>query len=369
MIPLLATAALLAVSPASAPSYGSNVFGISVAGPGDLDGDGVPDLFVAAPGHRHTYLISGKTGEDIRVLPHAWNVAAPGDVDGDGISDLMLASAAWLQDTAYALVVSGKDGHEIYRYPAHHVAAAGDLNRDGRADFVVGSDVRSGKDGSLLLAVDGTEVRGAGDTNGDGTIDFVGLGSFKACVFSGRDGTTLHTFKDWKTRFPLAVIGTGDLDGDGCADIAVGYPDEECNFGIGYVRVFSGKGGGVIRDLESPDALFGATLLAPGDLDGDGHGDLVVGAYDSMGSAWGNVLVYSGRTWKEIADFWNNTAEAGFGIALATLGDVDKDGVTDLAVGACKGSAGGNGFTFIYSGRTREVLRTIPAPPQPLEGQ
>ena len=346
------------------------MFGISVAAPGDLDGDGVPDLFVAAPGHRHSYLISGKTGEELRLLPDAWEVAAPGDVDGDGVPDLLTATSIWKEKNfVVALLLSGKDGSEIRRSNASHVAAAGDFDRDGRPDYITDKQVRSGRNGSVLLTVDCTELQSAGDTNGDGTIDFVGISSFKARVFSGRDGAILHTFQEWKTRFASAVIGTGDLDGDGCADIVVGYPDEECNFGTGYVRIFSGKGGGVIHDLESSHALFGATLLAPGDLDGDGHGDLVVGAYDSLGPEWGDVLVYSGRTWREIANFSNGVAEAGFGIALATLGDVDKDGVVDLAVGACKGSAGGNGFTFIYSGKTRQVLRTIPAPPKPLEGQ
>lgn len=368
MIPYVLLATILSLPSTTSQNNKSTMFGTSVAGPGDMDGDGVPDLFIAAPGCRRSYLVSCKTSRLIGTYPSAWAVTAPGDLDGDGYPDLLVGSSPWDSESC-AVALSGRDGRELHRVKGNHVATAGDLNRDGRPDFIIDHDVRSGRDGSVLLTIPGSDLQPAGDTNGDGSIDFVGIATPTARIYSGRDGSVLHEFSVWKERAASLAIGAGDLDRDGCADIVVGYPDEECNFGTGYVRVLSGKSGQPIHDLSGNDALFGATLLAPGDLDGDGQGDLVVGAYDSMGPAWGNVLVYSGATWKQIDNFHNDRAEAGFGTALAALGDVDGDGVTDLAVGACKGSAGGVGVAFVYSGKTRKVIWTLSPPTELPEGR
>jgi hypothetical protein len=75
------------------------------------------------------------------------------------------------------------------------------------------------------------------------------------------------------------------------------------------------------------------------------------------------VLLYSGATWKEIGMVWSDVAERGFGISVCPLGDIDKDGVGDFAVGACKWTwPNGPAFVFVYSGKTHQLLRTLGPP-------
>ena len=138
-------------------------------------------------------------------------------------------------------------------------------------------------------------------------------------------------------EFGLALAGVGDVDGDGVPDLAVGAPEQ------GRVFLFSGATGQRLRTLNNPTpqagARFGRALAGVGDVDGDGVPDLTVGApgQDVEGrDTQGQVFLFSGATGQQLRTLNNPTPQAGarFGRELAGVGDVDGDGVSDLAVGA-----------------------------------
>ncbi len=168
-----------------------------------------------------------------------------------------------------------------------------------------------------------------------------------------------------------AVCGPGDLDGDGLSDLVVGAPgaDEgENNNGAAYVYL-----GTVEGDLEDTDAwatLYGEdggdragdALAGPGDFNGDGSADLVIGAQRQ-----GGVLAYAGAAYVVLgpvtgkmglgsahARLQGQSAYAFSGAAVAPAGDPDWDGRQDLLVGApgqeTSGTAGGGAWLVLASG-------------------
>jgi hypothetical protein len=164
--------------------------------------------------------------------------------------------------------------------------------------------------------------------------------------------------------FGQSVAGLDDVDGDGVADIAVGAPFEGDS---GVMRVLSGADGSLLwlRQPGSAGAQFGWAVAAAGDVDGDGTGDVVVGApFHKVGglSSAGKVIVYSGPTGDLIFQV-NGTVWAGFlGKSVAGVGDIDGNGFDDVLVGEPVNSGTEYARAFVHGGPEGALLSSTTAP-------
>jgi hypothetical protein len=221
------------------------------------------------------------------------------------------------------------------------VASAGDVNGDGTTDYIAGAPyaspagkssagsayVYSGADGSLLFQKDGgasgdqfgMAVGGLGDVNGDGKSDFlVGAPKYDqptkanigtVYVYSGADGATLYqlTGEAARNEFGSALAGLWDIDGDGTRDFAVGAPLASPNNmqEAGAVYIYSGASGNLICRLDGEGGglplgksgdNFGIVIAPAGDTNGDGKPEIIIGTdnYNTIGfSNIGAAYVYS----------------------------------------------------------------------------
>lgn len=236
------------------------------------------------------------------------------------------------------------------------VASAGDVDGDGREDCAVferaiaGPSARvrvfSSANGSTLIDVPApastaVELASIGDVDLDGHDDLA-LGFFgNVLALSGANGGTL-----WNLNVvgePLSIAVVDDRDQDGVRDLAVG---RTVAFGLGSVDFVSGVGGALLSSVVPPAGsteVFGCAVAAVGDLDFDGVIDLAVGDWRAIAGK-GVVHVLSGANGSVLSSMSGPTSflnSSGFGLALAAIGDVDLDGVGDLAVGAPSFQLGG----------------------------
>ena len=375
-----------------------NAYGRSVASIGDIDGDQFDDFMVGADwvdsnsqNSGTVYVYSGATrnlmfsidGDSIGDF-FGFSVSGGGDIDGDGVPDLIVGAYGDEPlnnlDTGAVYVFSGRTHAQIYHFPGagiesrlgYSVGGAGDVNADGYADVIGGaySDntaagaagqaiVWSGKDGSVLWTFNGLlaghylgfGVDGAGDVDRDGFDDVIvgavgdpanGFLSGTALVYSGRTGSLLWRFDGQGQDLQGAsVAGAGDVDGDGHADVIVGAPfADDGGLDFGSARVYSGRTGALLYTLTHgavPGLLFGYPVAGAGDVDGDGRADLMVTALlGTVGATpvTGGVYVYSGATGGLIQSLGLGGIADAFGWGLASAGDVDRDGFAEILVGA-----------------------------------
>jgi hypothetical protein len=415
-------------------------FGASVAGVPDVDGDGVPDLLVGAAGEDggeadagRAYLFSGATNALIRTLsspnPEAsghfgFSVAGVADADGDGRGDLLVGAPeedGGATGAGRAYLFSGASGALLRTLESPNaeeggtfgfsISGVGDVDGDGRGDLLVGAYLEtvvvpdagqaylySGASGAFLRSFVsfnvepngqfGHSVTAVPDADGDGRDDLL-IGAFledggaedagRAYLFSGASGALLRTLESPEIQvnghFGHGLGGVPDADGDGRGDLLIGANLEdggEENAGRAYL--ISGATGALLHTLDNPeplqDAYFGFSTDGVPDVDGDGRGELLVGAGFETGNAANarRAYVFSGRTGDLLTTIRSPNPQpfSSFGFAVAGLGDVDGDGRGEALVGAFQEDVDGlQGVGRAYLVHGALIVASEPGPGAP----
>lgn len=323
-------------------------------------------------------------------------VASLGDVDGDGLDEVavsayqasLLAGKTWILNgadlsgstSAGAIATSSWEGAEGYSTAGRFLAGVGDVSGDGVPELLLGSDRvgevwlvsadRTGNhtvdDADTIISSDslslfGSAVATAGDVDGDGSRDLLvsapntGASAGTVYLFAGPVASGTLSPSDARSSFAGATAdyagsvldGGQDLDGDGLPDVVVGSLYGPASHGAVWVVTNPAPGETALSDAEAE--LLGTTytdymasnVASLGDTDGDGYGDIAIGATgDSDGGvAAGAVYLLRGPFVDgDIATLaaakYIGEPGSTLGAALAVVGDLNSDGLAELSAGA-----------------------------------
>jgi hypothetical protein len=381
----------LTAGPMLENNVAGSYFGGSVGTAGDVNGDGYDDVIVGATGYESgagenqegaAYVYYGSAG-GVGTTP-AWStegnkagasfgvsVGTAGDVNGDGYADVIVGAHTYSGDytsegracvfygsaaglaTAASWTAYGGQANADFGYS---VSTAGDVNRDGYADVIVGAhQFTNGQDNEGKAFV----YHGSA----------AGLGTTPAW---SKEGGLAWAF------FGISVSTAGDVNGDGYSDVIVGeyrYANGQDSEGAAFVYHGSAAGlsTGAAWSAESDkeQADFGGSVSTAGDVNGDGYADVIIGAarYANGQAQEGAAALWCGSSSgvNEDVDGTPSNADWGyegsqeyahFGCSVATAGDVNGDGYADVIVGGYGYSspeAGEGGALLFYGGGHRGV--------------
>jgi hypothetical protein len=394
-----------------------NAVGYYLAPAGDVNGDGYSDVLVSVynnvfgvskDGRVQLFLGTGNgigsaaawTSEGKGGTNYGESIGSAGDVNGDGYFDVVVGAPRFSngEENEGAVFVyygspSGLDtnpswimeGNQANAFFGASVSTAGDVNKDGYADVVVGAsyyDDGETNEGKIFVylgsasglakapyftaqsdqvnAFFGKSVSSAGDVNHDGFGDIVvgAPGYDHGQTNEGRAYLYLGTYGGmtqapaWTgesnqadASFGNSVACAGDLNGDGFSDVVVGanrFDDKMSNVGKLYVYMGSANGFSLYPDWTMTgnqiDGNLGISVNAAGDINGDGYGELIAGAYsNNVQDPVGNVFIYygsrTGVSTNSIILNKQNYPGVNLGLSVATAGDINGDGYADIMAG------------------------------------
>ena len=356
-------------------------FGYEVATAGDVNGDGYDDVLVGAPALGRAYLYLGSAA-GLAATP-AWtatgnqagarfgsDLGTAGDVNGDGFADVIVGAYAYnngspYQGRAYVFLGSAAGlsadpdwlviGNQENAWYGWSVGTAGDVNKDGYDDVLVGAEFH--------------EV----NQKRTGAV-FVYHGS--AAGLSATPDWQMFGSQAWE-HLGFSAGTAGDVNGDGYSDVIIGgdgYSNGQTE--EGHALVFHGSAAGLAAtpawSFESNQtfAYFGWSVAAAGDVNNDGFDDAVVGTpyYDNPLQNEGQIWVFYGSAGGLSATpAWTakgNQANADLSYSVETAGDVNGDGFSDVIAGApfLDTSFTNAGAAYVFLGKAGDTQRSLYLP-------
>ena len=385
----------------------SDQAGYAVSSAGDVNADGYADILIGAPFHNGgagaAYLVYGKAGgisalnlsasTTVKFSGSAsgdgagGDVAALGDVNKDGFADFAIAAPSnddgganagavyilYGQSTALAdMTLNSTNTVELTGQSAsdtagHAVAGAGDVNGDGYDDLLIGAngnDVTAGNAGAVYLVYGQASALSDGALNNSTMTRYVGE--------AGSD------------NLGIAVGGAGDVNGDGFDDILMGAHGNDggaSNAGAAYLvygrsaalASATVNASQVIKlSGEASNDLTGIDVSGAGDVNADGYSDFVVGSYSndsnvSNGGAaylvYGQATALTSQTLSAATTtkLSGEAADDAAGFSVASAGDVNNDGYSDVLVGAYlqEAAAADAGAAYLVYGQSTVIADAI----------
>jgi hypothetical protein len=414
---------------------------------GDVNGDGYSDVMVSMFTNEFGVSKDGKvqlflgTGNGLGQSP-VWNtigkggtnfgesIAQAGDVNGDGYFDVIIGASRFSngeENEGAAFVYYGSpsglsaspawsmESNQANAFFGVSVSSAGDVNKDGYADVIIGSsyfdsgETNEGKvfiylgspsglsktpyftaEGDQVNAFFGKSVASAGDVNHDGYGDVVigAPGYDHGHLNEGRAYLYLGTYMGmtqsaaWtgesnqaEANYGNTVALAGDVNGDGFSDVIVGanrYDDKMSNVGKIYVHMGSANGFSLYPDWTFTgnriDGNMGISVSAAGDINGDGFGEIIVGAYGpNPQNPNGDVFVFFGSpkgTTNNVITIDKSKYPGGFiGLSVASAGDTNGDGYADVLAGVIPSDAANDLWRLmVIKGSAKGLVQGAVAP-------